>query len=273
MVSAVHTDERAVHGHHRAIKALRLSPDFTRSRERALVTGGRSGRLHLLKKGWLFSGMAEKLLHEGEGVVIAAAWEGSLLAWANEAGVKVMDIEREEPVCFVPVPPGVPPLDACPCRLVWENESCLLVAWGSEVRVVTIREKRTGGGTGAGGGGAAAASGSSAAAASPVSAAAAPPGSGSVSIASAAGAPTAESAGAGSAASSGAGNAPVQIKRFGEVTTRFTCRGALVCGIAPFGDDLALLWCVPCDGNTAQLLRMPSADCSALRCRRERTTC
>lgn len=219
VVSSVHTDERAVHGHHRAIKALRLSPDFSRSRERALVTGGRSGRLHLLKKGWLFSGMAEKLLHEGEGAVIAAAWEGSLLAWGNEAGVKVMDIEREEPVCFVPVPPGVPPLDACPCRLVWESEASLLIAWGAEVRVVTIREKRIGGG----GGAAAPASGAApslAAAASPAAGAAAP-------------------ASAGSAASS---DAQIQIKRYGEVTTRFACRGSLVCGIAPFGDDLALLW-------------------------------
>lgn len=228
VVSAVQTDERAVHGHHRAVKALRLSPDFSRSRERALVTGGRSGRLHLLKKGWLFSGMAEKLLHEGEGAVIAAAWEGSLLAWGNEAGVKVMDIEREEPVCFVPVPPGVPPADACPCRLVWESEASLLIGWGTEVRVVTIREKRIGGGAAASGAGQAgpAPSVAPAASAAPASGAAA---------ATASGGPAASGPSSGS-------DAPVQIKRYGEVTTRFACRGSLVCGIAPFGDDLALLW-------------------------------
>lgn len=186
-----------MHAHHRAVKGVRLAPDFSRSRERPIVTGGRSGRLHLLKKGWLFGSMAEKVLHEGEGLIAALAWEGSLIAWANEAGVKVMDLEREEPVCFVAAPPDVPPPDVCPCRLVWESEATLLVAWGAHVRVITIKEKRIPA-AGSGGGGA-------------------PHG----------------------------GEEQLVVKRYGEVTTKFACRGALLAGIAPFGEDLALLWCAP----------------------------
>ena len=32
--------------------------------------------------------------------------------------------------------------DLTPCRLCWESESCLLVTWGSTVRVIEIRNRR-----------------------------------------------------------------------------------------------------------------------------------
>ena len=185
-ISALGSEERAVHTHHRAVRAVRLAPDFGRSRERPIMTGGRSGRLNLLRKGWMFGAMAEKLVHEGEGVITAIAWDGNLVAWANAAGVKVVDVDGFEPVCFVAAPPGAPPADACPPRLVWESESSLLVSWGADVRVISIREKL-------------------------------PP----------AGAP-----------------ADAPVKRFGEVTTKFAVKDALVAGIAPFGEELALLWYV-----------------------------
>jgi hypothetical protein len=160
------------------------------------MTGGRSGRLHLLRKGWLFgSGMAERVVHEGEGPIAAIAWAGSLVAWANEAGVKVLDVTTEEPVSFVATPAGSPPPDVCTPRLLWESDSSLLVAWGSEVRVVSIREKRV---------------------ASP--------------------------AAAGGAAGTDHAEAAFTVKRFGEVSAKLTCPGVMLCGIAPFGEDLALLW-------------------------------
>ena len=139
-----------MHNHARSIKAVRLAPDFSRSRERPIMTGGRSGRLNLLRKGWMFGGMAEKLVHEGEGTISALAWAGGLVAWANGVGVKVVDVERFEPVCFVAAPAGAPPADVCPPRLVWEGEASLLIAWGADVRVVTIRERAPPAGTPAG---------------------------------------------------------------------------------------------------------------------------
>ena len=184
-ISALGSDERSLHTHHRAVRAVRLAPDFRRSRERPMMTGGRSGRLNLLKKGWMFGSMAEKLVHEGEGVIAAIAWDGGLVAWANGAGVKVIDVERFEPVCFVAAPAAAPPTDICPARLVWESESSLLVCWGADVRVISIRDKP---------------------------------------------------AAAGGGANAAGGNAADQpVKRFGEVTTKFTVKDALVCGIAPFG--------------------------------------
>ena len=148
------------------------------------MTGGRAGRLNLLRKGWMFGSMAEKLVHEGEGAISAVAWEGTLVAWANAQGVKIIDVDRLEPVSFVAAPAGAPPADACPPRVLWESETSLLVAWGADVRVITIRT---------------------------------------------------DAAAAGAAA-----DAPA--RRFGEVTAKFSVKGALVCGIAPFGSELALLW-------------------------------
>jgi hypothetical protein len=224
-IASLASDERAVHSHHRAVKALRLvrrgaphcdhvgrrralravaataaspvparsqAPDYARSREKPLVTGGRAGRLNLLRKGWMFGSMAEKLVHEGEGAISAVAWEGSLVAWANATGVKVIDIDRLEPVSFVAAPAGAPPADACPPRLLWESDTSLLVAWGADVRVITIRSE------------------------------------------------AAAAAGAGAAAAAAAADAPA--RRFGEVTAKFSVKDALVCGIAPFGSELALLW-------------------------------
>jgi hypothetical protein len=79
-----------------------------------------------------------------------------------------------------------PPADACPPRLTWETDTSLLVAWGADVRVITIRSEAAAGAAGA------------------------------------------------------AGDAPA--RRFGEVTAKFSVKDALVCGIAPFGAELALLW-------------------------------
>jgi hypothetical protein len=54
---------------------------------RQFVCGGRGGQLILNSKGWL--GNRDHVLHSGEGAVHAVRWRGSLIAWANDAGVKV----------------------------------------------------------------------------------------------------------------------------------------------------------------------------------------
>jgi len=241
-VSAVLSDERQVHTHHRAVRAVRLAPEFARHRERPVVTGGASGRLHLLKKGWLFGSMTEKLIHEGEGAIYAIAWAGPLVAWANDSGVKVFDCENELPVVFVKVPAGAPKSDLCPPRLYWESNLSLLVVWGREVHVVTIRERRM------------APAAAPPALASPASqppqppaaavAAVAPPSSTSALSPPPAAAAAAVPAGASSSGGGVAGEEVVSVIRYqGELTCAFSS-DAFLCGISPFGEDLALLWYV-----------------------------
>ena len=192
MVAAVHTDERSQHTHHKAVKAVRLAPDFARQRDRPLITGGVNGRVHMLKRGWLFGSMSEKLIHEGEGPIRAIAWAGPLLAWANDVGVKVYDLERDTRVSYVEAPTNDLDLSLCPPKLYWESENSLLIAWGQHVRVLSItRVVDT-----------------------------------SISLAR-------------STSDEHAGT-----RRAGEITARILIPDALICGISPFGDDIAVLWYV-----------------------------
>ena len=36
------------------------------------------------------------VLHGGEGAVSAVKWQGSLVAWANQKGVKIVDVETQQ---------------------------------------------------------------------------------------------------------------------------------------------------------------------------------
>lgn len=214
----------------------------------------------------------------------AIAWRGPLVAWANDAGVKVYDMERDERVCYVEVPRPPPPsaaaatapaasgggggggggrgapdpyLTLLPVRLCWETDASLLIGWGTEVRVVTIREKPVAGpgGTATAVAGAAAASG-----VAPV-----PPGAASA-HGGAPGAPQHHAPGGptggpmsppaapgmlpalhvgGGGPDAGPPPPVAAVRRAGEITLRHSTGDAFVVGVAPYGDDhIALLWCV-----------------------------
>jgi hypothetical protein len=63
---------------------------------------GEAGQLVIARKG--FFSYREEILHEGEGPVRALAWRGPLVAWANDEGVKVLDVESGERISFVERP-------------------------------------------------------------------------------------------------------------------------------------------------------------------------
>jgi hypothetical protein len=230
VVSAVLSEERTVHSHHRAVKAVRLTPDFARNRDRPLITGGVTGRLYLLRKNWI-TGMSERMMHEGEGPIRAIAVMDSLVAWANDAGVKVLDYEREDPICFLEAPPDTAPPAVCPPRLVWESSTTLLMAWGHHVRIVKLAPRDAA--TAAAG----PSSGVPTAAAAPVGA---PPPQPSPAQPAVAAATPLGASGSGTASAPAPASAPG--KRQPHVTRPCLEDGAAIAGIAPYGDDLALLW-------------------------------
>jgi hypothetical protein len=51
--------------------------------------------LLLLLQGWL--GRNDTVLHQGEGPIRAVAWQGAILVWASDVGVKV----RTAAACFM----------------------------------------------------------------------------------------------------------------------------------------------------------------------------
>ena len=74
-------------------------------------------------------------------------WCGNLIAWANDCGVKIYDLERERPVSRVDRPnvhfsdhEGV--ANSCQCKLYWENNQTLLIGWGDCWMIVKIQEFR-----------------------------------------------------------------------------------------------------------------------------------
>ena len=87
VVTALYTDEQTKYSFGGPVRTVALDPEYAVKKSRQFVCGGRDGQLILNSKGWL--GNRDHVLHSGEGAVHAVRWRGSLIAWANDAGVKV----------------------------------------------------------------------------------------------------------------------------------------------------------------------------------------
>lgn len=60
------------------------------------------------------------MLHSGEGPIHSVKWRGSLIAWANDVGVKVYDTAKDQRVTFIEKPRGSPRPEALLPHLVWQ---------------------------------------------------------------------------------------------------------------------------------------------------------
>tara|TARA_B110000240_G_scaffold26593_1_gene27545 strand:+ start:8462 stop:11836 length:3375 start_codon:yes stop_codon:yes gene_type:complete len=82
--------------------------------------------------------MESRVIHKGEGPVRSVAWCGSLVAWANDVGVKVYDVAQQAPVGFIDRPRGSPEAGKYKAHLVWGGTDTLLIGWADCAWVVTI---------------------------------------------------------------------------------------------------------------------------------------
>ena len=140
----------------RPMLSATLDPLHSTKRERVFVSGSVDGRLRVNRRGWFTSN--DTILHEGEGPVHSVRWTGSLVAWANDYGVKLYDYDRNQRISYIERPrprmPSTKVFDArnCECCLYWEiPEKKLLVGWGDCWMVVQITEKTVTGGNPNGG--------------------------------------------------------------------------------------------------------------------------
>lgn len=62
----------------------------------------------------------QKVLHSGEGSIHAVKWRASLVAWANDAGVKVYDTANDQRITFIEKPRGSPRPELLLPHLVWQ---------------------------------------------------------------------------------------------------------------------------------------------------------
>ena len=107
---------------------------------RQFASGGLAGQLLLNEKGWFST--KDKVLHSGEGPIHAVAWADSLLAWGNDAGVKVYDNATGQRITYIDRPKGGPRTQSAPCHLVWENASTLLIGWADFVKIALVKERQ-----------------------------------------------------------------------------------------------------------------------------------
>ncbi|XP_075513089.1 LOW QUALITY PROTEIN: vacuolar protein sorting-associated protein 41 homolog [Primulina tabacum] len=146
VINSLFTEERMKFEYHRPMKAIALDPEYSRKSSRRFVTGGLAGNLYLNMKKWI--GYKDQILHSGEGPIHAVKWKTSLIAWANDAGVKVYDASNDQRVTFIERPRGSPRPELLLPHLVWQDDTLLVIGWGTSVKVASIRTNQNNGAEG-----------------------------------------------------------------------------------------------------------------------------
>ncbi|THV02760.1 vacuolar protein sorting-associated protein 41 [Dendrothele bispora CBS 962.96] len=124
---------------HRPMLTVCLEPFFSKHSTRSFVCGGLAGSLLLYEKTWF--GHSTSTLHLNEGPIYVTRWQGRLIAWANDLGVKIYDTISKSRITFIDRPPGSPRADLFRCTLRWQDDSTLLIAWADHIKVARIRER------------------------------------------------------------------------------------------------------------------------------------
>ncbi|KAG4988936.1 hypothetical protein JHK85_031919 [Glycine max] len=157
VINSLFTDEKLKFEYHRPMKAVALDPDYARKMSRRFAGGGLAGHLYLNSKKWLGyrdqyllfvndkitppypPHPPQKVLHSGEGSIHAVKWRASLVAWANDAGVKVYDTANDQRITFIEKPRGSPRPELLLPHLVWQDDTLLVIGWGTSVKIASIR--------------------------------------------------------------------------------------------------------------------------------------
>lgn len=69
---------------------------------------------------WYSCGFLWQVLHSGEGPIHTVKWRNSLIAWANDAGVKVYDAANDQRITFIERPRGSPHPELLVPHIVWQ---------------------------------------------------------------------------------------------------------------------------------------------------------
>uniref|UniRef100_A0A803SMK4 Vacuolar protein sorting-associated protein 41 homolog n=1 Tax=Anolis carolinensis TaxID=28377 RepID=A0A803SMK4_ANOCA len=120
------------------IKIIAVHPQFVRSHCKQFVTGG--NKLLLYEKTWM-NRWKPSILHEGEGNIRSVKWRGNLIAWANNMGVKILDVIAKQRITNVPRDDISLRPDMYPCSLCWKDNLTLIIGWGNSVKICSVKER------------------------------------------------------------------------------------------------------------------------------------
>ncbi|KAL1155212.1 hypothetical protein V6Z11_A08G008900 [Gossypium hirsutum] len=146
VINSLFTDEKLKFEYYRPMKAIALDPDYARKSSRRFVAGGLAGHLYFNTKKWL--GYKDQVLHSGEGPIHAVKWRTSLVAWANNVGVKVYDAANDQRITFIERPRCSPHPEVLLPYLVWQDDTLLVIGWGTSVKIAAIRTNLNNGANG-----------------------------------------------------------------------------------------------------------------------------
>ncbi|KAH7276323.1 hypothetical protein KP509_39G002800 [Ceratopteris richardii] len=137
VINSLYSDEKERFDFHRPMKAVALDPDYEQRSTRRFVAGGLAGQLMLYGKSWF--GRREQILHSQEGPIHAIKWRTSLIAWANDVGVKIYDTASNQRLTYIKRPQDSPRAELIRPHLVWQDDTYLVIGWGNSVNVAAIR--------------------------------------------------------------------------------------------------------------------------------------
>ncbi|KAG9300436.1 hypothetical protein G9A89_010061 [Geosiphon pyriformis] len=139
VIYGLYNSEVQRHDYRRPVKCVALDPDFSKKSTGQFVSGGMAGQLILHEKGWF--GNVDTTLQKGEGPIYAVEWRGSLIAWANDKGVKMYDVISQQRITYISRPEDSPRADLYKCHLCWRNDNQLLIGWANNVQVAAVKER------------------------------------------------------------------------------------------------------------------------------------
>ncbi|KAI9138627.1 hypothetical protein BKA69DRAFT_1127186 [Paraphysoderma sedebokerense] len=138
IIHGLYTGESTTYTYKRPVKAIALDPEFAKRGARQFCTGGMAEQLVFHEKGWF--GYRDTVIHEGEGPIYTIKWNGSIVAWANDIGVKLYDIQNSIRISHIERTPDSPRADLYKCHLSWKNSSTLLIGWANKIQMTVIKE-------------------------------------------------------------------------------------------------------------------------------------
>ncbi|EFJ13380.1 hypothetical protein SELMODRAFT_424584 [Selaginella moellendorffii] len=136
LVSSLYTDSHEKFHYDMPMKAVALDPDYRKTKR--FAGGGQAGRLILYSsKGW-FGSKGYQDLDSGEGPIHAIVRRTSVIAWANDKGVKLFDTGSQQRLTFIEKPKNTPDAEYLRPHLV-KDDVHLLIGWGSCIKIAALR--------------------------------------------------------------------------------------------------------------------------------------
>lgn len=122
------------------VKSVAIDPNYYKPGSgRRFITGDE--QLVLYEKTFLVK-LKSTVLCKAQGTVHNIKWEGQFVAWADNLGVWVFDIDARRSLGLIRWPRNPEALpENYRCNICWKNSSTFLVGWVDSVRVCHIRKR------------------------------------------------------------------------------------------------------------------------------------